>query len=182
VDTVGPVVGLRLALLVPVLVGAAGCGWGGTTGDEPRDGLAPDTARFTYGDRQVEVSLTSCGRDEEEDVVLLAGRQGAIVLQAAADLGEGGGDRTGVTADLGGAGILGAFGAQLEHGPAGEITEVRTEGDRLIVEGRWVPLDGELEPLPPDSRGGGPVTGELRARCPEDEGDGGETAATRSRK
>jgi hypothetical protein len=173
VDTVAAVAVRRVALLlvpalVPALVVAAGCGWGGTGRDEPRDGLGPDTARFTYGERQVEVSLTSCGHDEEEDVVLLAGREGAIVLQAAADVGEGGAERTGVTADLGTAGILGAFGADLEQGPAGEITEVRTDGDRLIVEGEWVPLDGELEPLPEGSGPAEPATGELRARCSED--------------
>jgi hypothetical protein len=187
VDTVAAVFDRRVALLlapalVPALAVAAACGWGGTERDEPRDGLAPDTARFTYGERQVEVSLTSCGHDQDEGVVLLAGRRGAVVLQAAADLGDDGADRTGVTADLGTAGILGAFGADLEQGPAGAITEVRTDGDRLIVEGEWVPLDGELEPLPEGSgptggsaagsAGGGPVTGELRARCPEEVSDG----------
>ena len=146
--------------------GLAVSGCGGREREEPRDGLEPDTARFSYGDRQVEVPLTSCGLDEDEDVMVLAGRRGAVVIQAAADLGEDGSDRTGVTADLGAAGILGAFGAELEHGPAGEIEDVRIDGDRLIVEGTWVTLDGQLEP----SRGASAdrVTGELRARCPED--------------
>ncbi|MGH9229518.1 MAG: hypothetical protein ACRD07_12485 [Acidimicrobiales bacterium] len=158
------------------LTASTGCAWGGQD-DEPEDGLAPDTARFTYGDRQVEVPLTSCGRDEEEDVVLLAGRRGAVVVQAAADLGDEGFDRTGVTADLGDAGIVGAFGAELDQGPAGEISDVRIDGDRLIVEGTWVPLDAELEPTAAPSAGG--VEGELRARCPADNDGGGDTAARR---
>ena len=140
----------------------AGCGRGGN--DEPRDGLAPDTARFTYDARRAEVPLTACGR--EGDVVILAGARGAIVVQAQVDLGDGGVERSGVTADLGeDDGILGAFGAEVEHGPAGEITDVRVEGDRVIVEGRWTRFDGDLnpEPTPADQL----VEGRMVARCPE---------------
>jgi hypothetical protein len=156
-------------VLAGVVLGvSSGCTWG--RNDEPTDGLAPDTARFTYGDRQVEVPLTACGRDEHENVVLLAGRRGAVVVQAAADLGDDGLDRTAVTADLGTAGIVGAFGSELEQGPAGEISDVRIDGDRLIVEGTWVALDAELEPAAGPSASG--VEGELRARCPaEDAGE-----------
>ena len=161
------------ALTAVVLAASGGCAWG--RDDEPSDGLAPDTARFTYGDRQVEVPLTSCGRDPDRDLVLLAGRRGTVVVQAAADLGDGGLDRTGVTADLGAAGIVGAFGAELDQGPAGEISDVRTDGDRLIVEGTWVTLDAELEASEQAPAG---VEGELRARCPADDGGDGETAAT----
>jgi hypothetical protein len=96
-----------------------------------------------------------------------------MVVQAAADLGDEGFDRTGVTADLGAAGILGAFGAELEHGPAGEISDVRTDGDRLIVEGTWVSLDAELEATEEPSQG---VEGELRARCPADDDGDSDTA------
>jgi hypothetical protein len=155
-----------MAALTIAGLAASSCAWG--RNEEPSDGLAPDTARFTYGDRQVEVPLTSCGRDPDRDVVVLAGRRGAVVVQAAADLGDEGFDRTGVTADLGAAGILGAFGADLDHGPAGEISDVRTDGDRLIVEGTWVSLDAELDATAETSDG---VEGELRARCPAD-GDG----------
>jgi len=140
----------------------AGCGSGGA--EAPRDGLAPDTARFTYGDRRAEVPLTACGR--EGDVVLLAGARRAIVVQAQVDLGDGGADRSGVTADLGDAeGIMGAFGAELEPGPAGEITDVRVDGDRVIVDGRWARFDGDLNPrpTPPDQL----IDGRLVARCPE---------------
>jgi hypothetical protein len=159
------------ALAAVALAASGGCTWG--RNDRPSDGLAPDTVRFTYGGRQVEVPLTSCGRDPDRDVVLLAGRQGTVVVQAAADLGDEGLDRTGVTADLGGAGILGAFGAELDHGPAGEISDVRTDGDRLIVEGTWVSLDAELEPTEEASAG---VEGELRARCPADDDGDSDTA------
>lgn len=155
------------AVLVAVaLTASCGCGWG--QHDEPTDGLAPDTARFTYGNRQVEVPLASCGRDEDRNVVVLAGRRGTVVVQAAADLGEGGLARTGVTADLGTGAIIGAFGADLDHGPAGEIGDVRVDGDRLIVDGTWVSLDAELDPTEEASAG---VEGELRARCPADDGD-----------
>jgi hypothetical protein len=154
------------ALVGVALAAAGGCGWGQDA--EPTDGLAPDTARFTYGDRQVEVPLASCGRDEERNVVVVAGRRGAVVVQAAADLGDDGLARTGVTADLGTAGILGAFGAEVDHGQAGEITDVRVDGDRLIVDGTWVTLDAKLEPTEEASAG---VEGELRARCPADDGN-----------
>ena len=109
--------------------------------------------------------LTACGRDG--DVVVLAGVEGDIVIQAEADVGEGGFDRTGVTADLGDDGIMGAFGADMEHGPAGELTDVRVEGDRLIVEGTWVAFDAELV-ADPGAVGGG-IEGRLVARCPETE-------------
>jgi hypothetical protein len=163
------------ALAAAGLATSSGCAWG--RNEEPSDGLAPETARFTYGGRQVEVPLTSCGRDPDRDVVLLAGRRGAVVVQAAADLGDEGFDRTGVTADLGAAGILGAFGAELEHGPAGEISDVRTDGDRLIVEGTWVVLDAELEATEETSEG---VEGELRARCPADDDDSDTAAGGRA--
>jgi hypothetical protein len=155
-----------LAAVAPLSV-AAGCG----AGDEPeRDGLAADTAAFTYGGRTATVPLTACGR--EGDVVVLAGRRDAVVVQAEADLGEGGFDRTGVTADLGDEGILGAFGADLDHGPAGDVTDVRVEGDRLIVEATWVALDDDLAPV----AGSSPqeVEGRLEARCPETAADGPE--------
>ncbi len=154
------------ALVAVALAASSGCGWG--RDDKPTDGLAPDTARFTYGDRQVEVPLASCGRDEERNVVVLAGRRGAMVVQAAADLGDDGLARTGVTADLGTAGVLGAFGAELDHGPAGEISEVRVDGDRLIVDATWVTLNTRLEPTEEASAG---VEGQLRARCPANDGD-----------
>jgi hypothetical protein len=168
--------GARATAALAAVFLAASSGCAGGRNDEPSDGLAPDTARFTYGDRQVEVPLTSCGRDPDRDVVLLAGRRGAVVVQAAADLGDGGLDRTGVTADLGAAGILGAFGAELDHGPAGEISDLRTDGDRLIVEGTWVTLDAELEPTEQTPAG---VEGELRARCPADDDGDRDTAAWR---
>jgi hypothetical protein len=144
------------------VVSIAACG--GRGAEAPRDGLAPDTARFTYDARSTEVPLTECGR--EGDVVVLAGARGAVVVQAVADLGEGGVARSGVTADLGGEdGIWGAFGAEVEHGPAGEITDLRVEGDRVIIEGRWTRFDGELnpQPTPADQL----VDGRLVARCPE---------------
>jgi hypothetical protein len=150
------VVAVAAMLVVPA------CGWG--SDDEPRDGLGADTAWFSYGGRRAEVPLADCG--QEGDVVVLAGTQGGIVVQAAADLGDGGAARSGVTADLGGEdGILGAFGAEHDDGPAGEITDVRVEGDRVTIEGRWAPLDGDLRPLPvaPDQL----IEGALEARCPE---------------
>ncbi|HEX6423285.1 MAG TPA: hypothetical protein VFZ79_07380 [Acidimicrobiales bacterium] len=145
----------------------------GACGGRPRDGLGADEARFTYGDRSVMVSLTACGRDG--DVVVLAGAEGSIVVQARADVGDGGLERTGVTADLGGDGILGAFGQATELGPAGEISAVRVEGDRLVVEGAWVPFDEQLTPQP--SATADPIEGELVARCPAPDED--ETAAAR---
>ena len=147
------------AALTSVLT-AVGCG--GSGGAE-RDGLAADTAAFSYGGRTATVPLTACGRDG--DVVVLAGRRDAVVVQAEADLGEGGFDRTGVTADLGDDGIMGAFGADTDQGPAGEITDVRVEGDRVIVEGSWVPLDDQLVPVAGPSEQ--EIDGRLEARCPE---------------
>ena len=153
------------ALACAAAVALAGCGSRGA--DAPRDGLDADTARFTYGARSVEVPLTACGR--EGDTMILAGTVGSVVLQAEADLGEGGFDRTGVTADLGDEGIVGAFGAGLPHGPAGEITDVRSQGDRLIVEGRWTTFDADLvaQVRPPEEQ----LDGRLVARCPETEPD-----------
>jgi len=154
-----------VAALACAAAALAGCGRSGS--GEPRDGLDADTARFTYGDRSVEVPLTACGR--EGDTVILAGTAGRVVLQAEADLGEGGFDRTGVTADLGDEGIVGAFGAALPQGPAGEITDVRSDGDRLVVEGRWTTFDADLvaQVRPPDQQ----IDGRLVARCPETEPD-----------
>jgi hypothetical protein len=148
-----------------VVVAVAGCSRGT---EAPRDGLAVDTARFTYGERTAEVPLTDCGRDG--DVVVLAGIRDSVVVQAEADLGDGGFDRTGVTADLGDDGIMGAFGADMEHGPAGEVTDVRVEGDRLIVEGTWVVLDDQMVATP-GAAGGGGIEGRLVARCPEADDD-----------
>jgi hypothetical protein len=126
----------------------------------PRDGLAPNTARFSYGERSVELPLTACGR--QGDVVVMGGGRGTDVLQVAADLGSGGRDRTGVTAQVGGDGIFGAFGPDVPHGPAGEITGVRVDGDRLIVDGRWVPMDANYVPTQPAT-----IDGKLVARCPQ---------------
>jgi hypothetical protein len=151
------------------LVALAAAGGCGGAADDERDGMAADTAAFTYGGRTATVPLTACGRDG--DVVVLAGRRDAVVVQAEADLGEGGFDRTGVTADLGDDGIMGAFGADTDLGPVGEITDVRVEGDRVIVDGTWVPLDDELEPV-----AGGPsqaIEGTLEARCPEQSDEDG---------
>jgi hypothetical protein len=153
------------AALVVVLAVAAGCG---SSGGERRDGQAADTARFTYGARTAEVPLTECGR--EGDVVVLAGIRGSMVIQAEADVGEGGVDRTGVTADLGDDGIMGAFGAEMAHGPAGEITDVRVDGDRLIVEGTWVLFDDQLV-AQPGAAGADGIDGRLVARCPEGDGE-----------
>jgi hypothetical protein len=148
----------RLVAAAAAAVLAASCGAGERA---PRDGLEADTARFTYDGRTAEVSLRACGR--EDDVVVLAGASNGVVLQVEADLGEGGAERTGVTADLGGDGIMGAFGAQMELGPAGEITDVRAEGDRLVVDGVWTTFDGDLRPLTPAQE----IAGRLVARCPE---------------
>jgi hypothetical protein len=130
--------------------------------------MEPDTARFTWGQRTATVPLTDCGR--EGDVVVMAGAADGLVVQVGADLSEGGAARTGVTGDMGGDdGIWGAFGPGLDQGPAGEITRVAAEGDRIVVEGRWARLDGDLRPEP-----GQPlVDGELVARCPEPTGDTG---------
>jgi hypothetical protein len=148
----------RLVAAAAAAVLAASCGAGERA---PRDGLEADTARFSYDGRTAEVSLRACGR--EDDVVVLAGASNGVVLQVEADLGEGGAERTGVTADLGGDGIMGAFGAQMELGPAGEITDVRAEGDRLVVDGVWTTFDGDLRPLTPAQE----IAGRLVARCPE---------------
>jgi hypothetical protein len=148
----------RPVVAVVAAFSLAGCGLG--LRDEPHDGLARDTARFTYGARAVEIPLTACGRDG--DVVLLAGHRGPDLLQAAADLSEDGAARTGVTAEVGGEGIFGAFGPDIDHGPAGEITSVRVAGDRLIVEGRWAVLDSHYVPVQAAT-----VPGRLVARCPD---------------
>jgi hypothetical protein len=130
---------------------------------DPRRALEPHTARFTYGDRSATFTLLECGR--EGDVVIMAGRQGTHVLQVAADVGDDGLDRTGVTADLGSDGTFGAFGAGLPQGPVGELTDVHVEGDTLVVEGRWAAVDPDtLERRAP------PVPlldGRLAARCPD---------------
>lgn len=154
-------VGATIALAV-----AAACAGG------PRDGLEPDEARFRFGERSVTVPLTACGRDG--DVVMLAGAGGGVVLQAWAVVGEGGEARSGVTADLGVDGILGAFGPGMDEGPAGEVASVRVDGDRLVVEGSWVPLDDRLAPVPGGAANA--LEGDLVARCPEPET---ETAAIR---
>ncbi len=150
---------MAVAVAVP-----SACSWGSAA---PRDGLKPDTARFTYGDRSAEVSLTDCGR--EGDIVVLAGIENGLVIQAEADLGQDGAERTGVTADLGDDGIMGAFGAAMELGPAGEVSDVRVEGDRLVIDGTWVALDDQLV-ADPGADGGG-IEGRMVARCPETEDD-----------
>ena len=154
----------RLLLAVLMVAAAAGCGL--RQGPEPRDGLGPDTARFVYGGRTVEVPLEACGRDG--DVVTLGGTRGAVVLQAAADVSEGGTARTGVTVDLGQDEIWGAFGADMPRPPAGTVHEAKVEGDRLIVDATWVALDDQLAPVP----NGQTIEGRLTARCPE-AGDNG---------
>jgi hypothetical protein len=156
------VAALVVGVLVLAAVGVAVATWlGGRPGDDPRTGIEADSARFTYGDRSVEVDLASCGR--EGDVVIMAGRSDGVVLQVAADLGEGGAARTGVTADLGTAGTLGAFGAALDQGPAGEVASVDTVGDALVVEGEWAGLDPDTFAVLPSPA---PVAGRLVARCP----------------
>ncbi len=158
------------ALVVMALAGVGVASWLGlrsTSSDDPRNGIDADSARFTYGERRAEVPLAECGR--EGDVVVMAGQGHGMVLQVAADLGDGGEARTGVTLDLGGEeGTLGAFGAGLEQGPAGEVTDVRRVGDALVVEGRWASLDADtLAPADPS----GLVDGELVARCPPEDID-----------
>ena len=150
-----------MGALVAVALAAsavAGCG-----GRQPVDRLPADTARFTYGERRADIELLECGR--EGDVVVMAGRTGAMVLQVEADVGEGAEQRTGVTADLGGDGIWGAFGVDMPRGPAGEIREERVEGDRLVVEGTWVMFDDALVPRDTVQDG---LEGRLEARCPDD--------------
>jgi hypothetical protein len=153
-------VGAAIALALVVMLGGRS-----SSPDDPRNGVDADTARFTYGDRSVEVPLVACGRDG--DIVIMAGRRGPIVIQVWADLGEGGRDRTGVTADLGDDGIMGAFGPDIPPGPAGTIVSVRTVGDGLVVEGRWAMFDTSIEPVEPGSPGNDHVD-TLVARCPPD--------------
>lgn len=146
-----------LAAVAIVLFAVTGCGWGAER--PPRDGLAPNTARFTYGDRSIVVPLTACGRDGK--VVLLAGRRGDDVLQAAADLGRDGDARTGVTADVAGDAVFGAFGADIDHRPAGRIDSVEVIADRLIIEGQWAVMDESYVPTQPST-----LPGKMTARCP----------------
>jgi hypothetical protein len=154
-------VGVAVTLAVVVaLIGRS------SSPDDPRNGVDADTAKFTYGDRSVEVPLVACGRDG--DIVIMAGRRGSVVIQVRADLSEGGRDRTGVTADLGEAGIMGAFGPDLPPGPAGTIVSVRRVGDGLVVRGRWTMFDTNIEPIHPGSPGSDHVD-TLVARCPPDE-------------
>jgi hypothetical protein len=155
------VAGGAIALALVVLLGGRS-----SSPDDPRNGVDADTARFTYGERSVVVPLVACGRDG--DVVIMAGRQGDVVIQVRADLGEGGRQRTGVTADLGDDGIRGAFGADIPPGPAGTIVSVRRVGDGLVVEGRWTAFDTNIEPVEPGSPGSDHVD-TLVARCPPDE-------------
>jgi hypothetical protein len=139
-----------------VAAGVAGCG-----GVAVREGIEPDTAQFTWGGRSATVPLDECGRDG--DLVVMAGAAHGLVVQVGADLSDGGAARTGVTGDMGSDdGLWGAFGDELDEGPAGEITRVATEGDRLIVEGHWARLDGDLRPRPTQPL----IPGELVARCP----------------
>jgi hypothetical protein len=159
------------ALVVMALLGVAVASFLGlrsSSPDDPRNGIGPDAARFTYGDRSAEVPLAECGR--EGDIVVMAGRGNGMTLQVAADLSEGGEARSGVTLDLGGEdGTFGAFGEELQLGPVGELTEVRRVGDALVVEGRWAPLDPDtLAPARPEPT---LVDGELVARCPPEDID-----------
>lgn len=154
--------GLALLAIVAVVAVAALVDVTANSSNDPRTGVDADTARFTYGGRSVEVPLEACGRDG--DVVLMAGRAGSVVVQVWADLGEGGRESTGVTADLGDEGILGAFGADIPPGPAGEIVSVGTVGDGLVIEGRWTTFDENIQPTDPGDRGGEIET--LVARCP----------------
>jgi hypothetical protein len=150
-------------MMVVTVVASAGCGL--RQGSEPRDGLKPDTARFAYGDRRVEVPLVACGRDG--DVVTLGGTRGSVVLQAAADVSDGGTARTGVTLDLGQGEIWGAFGQDMPRAAAGTVREAKVEGDRLVVDATWAALDDQLAPVP----GGQTVEGRLTARCPATDDD-----------
>lgn len=150
-------------MMVVTAVASAGCGL--RQGSEPRDGLKPDTARFAYGDRRVEVPLVACGRDG--DVVTLGGTRGPVVLQAAADVSDGGTARTGVTLDLGQGEIWGAFGEDMPRAAAGTVREAKVEGDRLVVDATWAALDDQLAPVP----GGQTVEGRLTARCPAADDD-----------
>ena len=163
---VAGVVGVVLVSLAAV-VGATWIADRTGSAEDPRAGLDAEEARFTWGDHEVEVPLFECGR--EGDVVIMAGRGEGLVLQVAADLGEGGADRTGVTLDRGEDGTLGAFGAALEQGPAGEVTAVRTVGDSLVVEATWAEVDPDtFEVLPRTDARPGAFDGQLVARCPEE--------------
>jgi hypothetical protein len=168
--------GLALALacvvaaVVMALVGllvVSALGLRSSSDRDPRNAVDADTARFSYGDRSASFTLVECGR--EDDVVIMAGRQGRMVLQVAADLGDGGLARTGVTADLGDDGTLGAFGADLPQGPVGELTEAHAEGDTLVVEGRWAAVDPDT--LEVEAASSGLVDGRLVARCPPEDLD-----------
>jgi hypothetical protein len=98
----------------------------------------------------------------------MAGREGSLVLQVAADLGDGGDARTGITLDRGEDGTLGAFGSGLDQGPVGELTSVRTVGDSLVVEATWAELDPDtFGELPRTDARPGAFDGRLVARCPE---------------
>jgi hypothetical protein len=153
--------GLVLGLAALAVAGLLGLR--SSSSSDPRNGVDANTARMTYGGgRTVEVPLDECGRDG--DVVLMVGHQGSIVLQVWADLGPGGEERTGLTVDLGDDGIFGAFGPDAPPGPAGEIVSVGRVGDGLVIEGRWVRFDGDIEPtgtVPP-----GAEVDSLIARCP----------------
>lgn len=159
------------ALVIMGLLGlavASFLGAGSGSSDDPRSGIGADAARFTYGDRTAEVPLAECGR--EGDIVIMAGQGDGMTLQVAADLGEGGEARSGVTLDLGGEdGTFGAFGAELEQGPVGELTDVRRVGDALVIEGRWALLDPDT--LAPADAEPTLVDGELVARCPPEDID-----------
>ena len=150
---------LLAVTMVVMVVASAGCGL--RQSSEPRDGLEPDTARFVYGGRTVDIPLVACGRDG--DIVVLGGTRGSVVLQAAADVSDGGTARTGATLDLGAGEIWGAFGSDMPRSPAGTVREARVEGDRLIIDATWAALDGDLAAVP----GGQTIEGRLTARCPE---------------
>lgn len=152
----------RLAAAVGLVLAALpACAWGAER--PPRDGLKPNTARFTYGGRSIVVPLTACGRDGK--VVILAGRRGGDILQAAADLGKDGDARTGVTAEIAGDAVFGAFGEKIDHGPAGTIDDVKAIADRLIIEGRWATMDQSYDVTQP-----GTLPGKMTARCPQSKG------------
>jgi hypothetical protein len=149
-----------VVLAAGVAVGGAGCG--SSRGDR----MEADTAKFTWGSRSATVPLTDCGR--EGDQVVMAGTANGLVVQIAVDLSEGGDARTGVTGDMGNDdGIWGAFGDELAQGPAGKITRVTVDGDRLTVEGRWARFDGDLVVDPDQPL----VDGKVVARCPASEKD-----------
>jgi len=154
---------LAVGIVLGAIVVAVGLLGGSGGGDDPRSGLDADTARFTYGDRSVEVGLLECALDGETFVA--AGRRGAMVLQMGVDLGNGGADRSGVTMDVGDDGVFGAFGGDLPQGPVGAFTRIERLGDSVVVEGDWVLLDPDT--LAPTSAAATTLPGELVARCPE---------------